>query len=563
MILQARYPLMCVLPLAFTVPVAQGQLAEPEVLLRTGATQPELGSGIVEDLRDVATNSVGGFACAAFLDDGGASGGFGWGVGYAWGAANSGSSPGVLTAGGTFAGYQQEPFWQAQIGLSNNGEVAYSVLSQFLPSGAYPLPGVWINEIPFAVDGAGIPGMPGKLYGFPTWPSLLPDGTPAFLASVKDFLNPITGRKLFLGHDVVLESGATIPGVPGPIELTSGFQRDFKFTPDGLHYIIPCNAGPSILDDVYLVVDGAGVSVGGASIGEGILVPPSVGGDGSERWSSFSKFGIQADGTIAFTGQTDGDDATNAFLFHDSTILLREGDLLSDGSVLTGTTQAFELGPAGEWALVWSVDGATGPENVLLINGLLALREGQEVDLNGDGIPEPDVRIVNFGLLSLASDGVVYVLSSLEITGEPNIEALLKVQLPPLSSDRDSVSLSSLESAQLQIVIPGDVEADLYLLLGSASGTSPGLAVDGVHLPLVFDAYTSFTLTQTNGPALTPSFATPGPNGLAKVSATPGILAGPSAVGLALNHAYVTLSLAGGSPVVSFASNAVELELLP
>ena len=37
----------------------------------------------------------------------------------------------------------------------------------------------------------------------------------------------------------------------------------------------------------------------------------------------------------------------------------------------------------------------------------------------------------------------------------------------------------------------GGSAGNVYLLLGSSTGTFPGFVFDGVHIPLVFDSYTS------------------------------------------------------------------------
>jgi hypothetical protein len=107
---------------------------------------------------------------------------------------------------------------------------------------------------------------------------------------------------------------------------------------------------------------------------------------------------------------------------------------------------------------------------------------------------------------------------------------------------------------------PGEAGAP-YLLLGTLSGTAPGVPVDGQLLPLNIDAYTLHTLQNPGGPPLTGSWGTLDAAGKAAAAftLTPGQL--PSLVGLTAHHAYVNFDL--GLPGVSMASNAVAVDFTP
>ena len=106
----------------------------------------------------------------------------------------------------------------------------------------------------------------------------------------------------------------------------------------------------------------------------------------------------------------------------------------------------------------------------------------------------------------------------------------------------------------------------LYLLLGSASGTSPGTPLgSGITLPLNVDAYT-LTVAQFAGSGLFPgTVGTIDAEGRASGAINlPAGLSGAALVGLSLDHAYVTIDLlASPSPELTGATNAVSLTLLP
>ena len=100
-----------------------------------------------------------------------------------------------------------------------------------------------------------------------------------------------------------------------------------------------------------------------------------------------------------------------------------------------------------------------------------------------------------------------------------------------------------------------------YFILGSITGTTPGIPVDGLLLPLNFDGYLQITLNQPNGAFLPQSLAPLDADGRAQAL----FVAGPGALplataGLTVHHAFVTLDPLS-LPPVTFASNAVSLEL--
>jgi hypothetical protein len=91
----------------------------------------------------------------------------------------------------------------------------------------------------------------------------------------------------------------------------------------------------------------------------------------------------------------------------------------------------------------------------------------------------------------------------------------------------------------LQLAACGEHAGDFYLLLGSLSGTAPALPLGPLDLPLVFDAYTQFTLAFPNSSWLPGSLGQLDPWGRANASLVllPG--SAPSFVGQTAHHAFV------------------------
>ena len=92
-----------------------------------------------------------------------------------------------------------------------------------------------------------------------------------------------------------------------------------------------------------------------------------------------------------------------------------------------------------------------------------------------------------------------------------------------------------------------------------------GFDVDGQHLPLNPDAWFLHTLGSPNTPPLNASFGSLDASGRAHASIDVPAGTSPTLAGLELHHAFVSLDLSTvpGAAVVSLASNAVPLELVP
>jgi len=128
-----------------------------------------------------------------------------------------------------------------------------------------------------------------------------------------------------------------------------------------------------------------------------------------------------------------------------------------------------------------------------------------------------------------------------------------------LSSSTQDVSLAT-GGQQALALDAGVVHAGRsYLLAGSISGTSPGIPVGAVTVPLNFDGYLLYTVTNPNSFPLTNSLGTLDAAG--RASAAFGLPAGlpPSLAGIVAHHAYVVLGPTG----LLEASNPLPVTLVP
>ena len=142
---------------------------------------------------------------------------------------------------------------------------------------------------------------------------------------------------------------------------------------------------------------------------------------------------------------------------------------------------------------------------------------------------------------------------------EPNVSEVYRLRTDDaLVADRDYLSNLAGGTQHFELDAGPALGGQLYLLLGSLSGTNPGISIDGLNLPINFDAYTQFTLNGGAG-LYTNSVGLLDADGFAEAQFTLPAGLAPQAVGSVFQHAFVTVNPL--TSIVTFASNA-EVTLL-
>ncbi|MEE9393523.1 MAG: hypothetical protein V3W41_13565 [Planctomycetota bacterium] len=100
-----------------------------------------------------------------------------------------------------------------------------------------------------------------------------------------------------------------------------------------------------------------------------------------------------------------------------------------------------------------------------------------------------------------------------------------------------------------------------YIVVGSASGSSPGFDINGLHVPLNDDFYLTATLQSTSLSPLANSFGALDSSGLAQAQVIlPAMALSPAFAGLVLHHAAGIIDFTGS---LTFVTNAAPLTLVP
>jgi hypothetical protein len=173
----------------------------------------------------------------------------------------------------------------------------------------------------------------------------------------------------------------------------------------------------------------------------------------------------------------------------------------------------------------------------------------------------PDLYVVRIALTD-SYPGGEYFVSGVAL---PTADAAFKtfVAVGGLIGSPGQISLSAGGTQTLSLNLTAAQAGKSYLVLGSASGTAPGLVYAGTTVPLNLDGYLLFTLLNPNSPPLGNSGGLLDASGDATATFTLPPSTDPSLAGLTVHHAGFALDLVGGAFVLPEVTNAVPVTLVP
>ena len=247
-----------------------------------------------------------------------------------------------------------------------------------------------------------------------------------------------------------------------------------------------------------------------------------------------------------------------------------ESDIRATINTAIGEDSAQDYqGLVASWSYQGSLQDATGIHDGLAV-GAPTFVDGSAIpilfDCNGNGIPDGDEIALGVAF-DCNGNGIpdncdINAGASQDLDGNGIPDVCIA---PSLTADTFEVSLSMGGVQNLTLNAGPTPTLNFYFVLGSASGTSPGVPVDGLTLPLNYpDSYLDFTLTSPNTSQLGNTFGvlSPSGSGTASVSVPPGT--DSSLAGLEVNHAFLVIDLqaAPGQALISFVSNSAPLLLV-
>lgn len=538
---------------AFGAPQGATSLVVPEVWIRTGEPLPGVAGSMALEIGAPAADGLGAQAAVVRITNG-----LGEVEHVLFGRASANDPDGVLLSSESLAavpgGAQVRDF--ERFASVRDGQILVGAgLDASATGGDLRRDALFGPAGPVILQGDPVPGLPGQYFGAQLRAQLLPGGEPAFVAELETLEGIWIGSALLRGSPpaVVLKKG-TVPGGSTLGLALRGIGDEVSFSPDGQRFAAQVYlAGTSGTQDAALVESGALLIAHGTAVREGEPIPPAAGALPGERFQRFGPARVTDEGRVAWIGETDAPADRDSVLWLDGEIVLREGDALVGGGSLTGRPMGLWLGANGEPTVAWALAGPSGPVPALIHRGRALLVAGAGVDLDGDGASDPGVTWAGFAgaaPIAASGSGELLVAARLDLAGtavaHDDETALLRLRVPRFADSGlgQALSLSGAGSRGLVTFAPLEPPVDLIWILGSLSGTSPGIPTDAGLLPLANDPYTTLTVSAPGQGLLQGALHAPGAFGVgdASLELPPGV--GPSFIGTTLTHAWVGLALA-------------------
>jgi hypothetical protein len=378
--------------LSMSVSAPAGSLVASS-LLNEDDSYPDGGvDHVVVSINNTAVNHANGYAATVNSE------GINGTLSHVWGNASGGAGANIRTEG-TFGPLVQTSF-ESFYGMDDAGSVAYSASGTGGPVDGFD--SAWKDDTPLAVEGDPYPHLGGQWWRFASRPGISADGVPFWVGGLTSTQGGNTeNRGLFFGTPGVALplGGDAVPDLPALLSTANTVSFDYRFSELATDYIAEVQMEGTSTSDNAMVVSGAGLILGGTLVREGNVIPVSVGGVGGEAWDNFDFTGITEAGDFFFTGDTDGDAATDEFILKNGVMMVREGDIV-DGEMISGSLEGAYMNRDGDIAYIWDVDG--GALEALFLNDRLLLKEGEAVDFDGNGVVDPGAVVSSFtGIASL------------------------------------------------------------------------------------------------------------------------------------------------------------------
>jgi len=373
-----------------------------------------------------------------------------------------------------------------------------------------------------------------------------------------------------------------------------GFPRDDRFGHDAGSVQLFTKAGEewSVTEELSTGAGGSSQHLGQElAYAEGILAVSATGDDGLAdgagavwlfrkgergRWKRLARL-TASDGrehdffgaSIGFDGRTLAIGATGVdygrwdngavYVFEELEGEWREVQRLAVDPPREGRRLGRSIAVQGHRMLVGSGEREPSPVRLFLRTPGGSWVPDGEISLDPDTVGEPDWR-QDVGATLALEDGRAYLSSSLSHFGFQRLGSGLEFSL-----DEDACgglepgSLLSTGTAEFRIDRGPESAGKAYLLLGTYSGTTPGLSLGTGRLPLNYDFYFEATLTNPTQGLLRGSFGVLDDAGRAQIElAVPSRYVAPLD-DVQLNHAF--LELEGGQ--VTYISNSVTTWMWP
>jgi uncharacterized repeat protein (TIGR01451 family) len=508
----------------------------------------------VTSMGSPGVNSIGGFVLRVDTTLSGTV------LSHAWGRAGGSGSPIILRTEGVVGPYTITSY--SGVAIGDSGMLAYTVGGTGGPTGSFN--GCFLDTTPLMIQNAQITSGPlaGKWWTTRSDPWISAGGIPFFrLATSNTQGGSSNASGMFGGNPVlpIVYGGMQFPLMPAPINDSSQEVR-FSISRDANEYIATTNlettgTGVGSDENVMMMITGRGLHLAGSPVQEGHPIPASIGGRVNENYSDFDDYAINEMGQYIIRG-TSGLSASDDYIIVNGNIVLRTGQSVGGGP-LSSTAEGADINESGDWIAAWKINNAS--TECIFLNGQIVLRDGDTLDVTGDGVGDPPWKMTDYDLNQPfrigerdASGNIPIYMILTANNGTTNMVGFYRLVRAGTPGPAGDLEVYVTDSPDPQINIPGDITYKVKIRNNSGAAIDNVVVVSTLDPGLVFNAGASDAIAVHSSGTVTASLGTLAPYAVATyqfVATAP------------VSDVYTTdTSVAGDTTDTAPANNALSVE---
>ncbi|MDX9910448.1 MAG: GC-type dockerin domain-anchored protein [Phycisphaerales bacterium] len=264
-------------------------------------------------------------------------------------------------------------------------------------------------------------------------PSVLTDGTVSFRADLINNIPTALRSACYIGSSVAVQEGTMILSGETVDSFAALDGNNFSPTSDGSAWIVEADIDPGTSSVEGAVVTGNVVLKDGDALSTGGIVDAIFG------------VRIADNGDWFVRGDYGAPRVDEDYVVKNGTVIIETGSDVpgtGGGEQVGDAIGTINTDPSGNWIITCNTNNADGNlDGVIIYNGTDVLaREGDMIDLNGNGMPDDDFFITSFNANDcfISSDGYAYFFATTRDGVGTNLrDAFLRVELPPAACAAD------------------------------------------------------------------------------------------------------------------------------